>query len=93
VSWRDLKLKAEFLHQRLNQDGDESSNELAELMETTQDARTTLLYRSLSVFFGLASCMPGTLWEVSLIDSPRDLQFFFFSFVLWLTTQSSHPLD
>ncbi|PLW47878.1 hypothetical protein PCANC_07859 [Puccinia coronata f. sp. avenae] len=64
VSWRDLKLKAEFLHQRLNQDGDESSNELAELMETTQDARTTLLYRSLSVFFGLASCMPGTLWEL-----------------------------
>ncbi|EFP80244.2 uncharacterized protein PGTG_06200 [Puccinia graminis f. sp. tritici CRL 75-36-700-3] len=55
VSWRDLKVKAEFLAQKLQQEGNESSDELAELMETTQDARATLLYRSLSVFFGLAS--------------------------------------
>ncbi|POV98719.1 hypothetical protein PSHT_13896, partial [Puccinia striiformis] len=59
VSWRDLKYKADFLSAKLQQEGNESSDELAELMETTQDARTTLLYRSLSVFFGLASCTPG----------------------------------
>ncbi|KAA1066217.1 hypothetical protein PGT21_025318 [Puccinia graminis f. sp. tritici] len=64
VSWRDLKVKAEFLAQKLQQEGNESSDELAELMETTQDARATLLYRSLSVFFGLASCAPGMCWEL-----------------------------
>jgi hypothetical protein len=69
VSWRDLKVKAEFLAQKLQQEGNESSDELAELMETTQDARATLLYRSLSVFFGLASCAPGMCWEVSTLHS------------------------
>ncbi|KNE96074.1 hypothetical protein PSTG_10660 [Puccinia striiformis f. sp. tritici PST-78] len=64
VSWRDLKYKADFLSAKLQQEGNESSDELAELMETTQDARTTLLYRSLSVFFGLASCTPGMCWEL-----------------------------
>ncbi|OAV90087.1 hypothetical protein PTTG_28441 [Puccinia triticina 1-1 BBBD Race 1] len=64
ISWRDLKVKAEFLAAKLQQEGNESSDELAELMETTQDARATLLYRSLSVFFGLASCAPGTCWEL-----------------------------
>ena len=36
VSWRDLKLKADFLTQKLQQEGNESCDELAELMETTQ---------------------------------------------------------
>ncbi|KNZ59124.1 hypothetical protein VP01_179g6 [Puccinia sorghi] len=65
VSWRDLSLKAEFLSMKLSQERNENSLELTRLMETTQDARTTLLYRSFSVFFGMTACMPVLCWQLT----------------------------
>jgi len=85
VSWRDLSLKAEFLTMKLSQEGNENSLELTRLMETTQDARRTLLYRSVSVFIGMAACIPGLCWELyysHVAFSKMSTQYYAISYLL-----------